>query len=119
MAGEEDLVELKFRLADGSDIGPAKYSLGTTVASLKEKVVSQWPRDKDCGPRTINDVKLIHAGKILENNRTLADSRLPIGEFPRGVITMHVVLRPLRPDKNKGKPEEDNVKKTRCSCMIL
>lgn len=44
MAGEDDLIELKFRLADGSDIGPGKYSPDTAVASLKEKVVSQWPR---------------------------------------------------------------------------
>lgn len=44
MAGEDDLIELKFRLSDGSDIGPEKYSPGTTVASLKERVVSQWPR---------------------------------------------------------------------------
>lgn len=43
MAGE-DLVELKFRLADGTDIGPSKYSPATTVASLKEKILAQWPR---------------------------------------------------------------------------
>lgn len=41
---EEDLVELKFRLADGTDIGPTKYSSATTVASLKEKILAQWPK---------------------------------------------------------------------------
>lgn len=41
---EEDLIELKFRLADGTDIGPNKYSPATTVASLKEKIIAQWPK---------------------------------------------------------------------------
>lgn len=58
--------------------------------------------DKENGPKSINDVKLINAGKILENNRTVAESRLPIGELPEGVITMHVVVRPPLSDKNTG-----------------
>lgn len=59
--------------------------------------------DKENGPKTLNDVKLIHAGKILENNKTLAESRLQVGEFPGGVITMHVVVRPPVSDKKNGK----------------
>lgn len=43
MAAEE-LVELKFRLDDGSDIGPIKYSSSTTVGFLKEKIIAQWPK---------------------------------------------------------------------------
>lgn len=58
--------------------------------------------EKENGPKTINDVKLINAGKILENNRTLAESRLPVGGLPGGVITMHVVVRAPLPDKNRG-----------------
>lgn len=42
--GDEDLMELKFRLADGTDIGPSKYSQFMTVASLKEKIIAQWPK---------------------------------------------------------------------------
>ncbi|KAI8550504.1 hypothetical protein RHMOL_Rhmol06G0112200 [Rhododendron molle] len=91
---EEDLVELKFRLADGTDIGPTNCSPSTSVGSLKERIVAQWPNDKENAPKTVNDVKLINAGKILENNKTLAESRLPIGELPGVVITMHVVVRP-------------------------
>ncbi|XP_027177832.1 serine/threonine-protein kinase SAPK3-like [Coffea eugenioides] len=40
----EDLVEMKFRLADGSDIGPSKFSPSTIVLSLKEKMTSLWPK---------------------------------------------------------------------------
>lgn len=41
---EEDLVELKFRLYDGSDVGPFQYSPTATVAMLKERLVSEWPK---------------------------------------------------------------------------
>lgn len=47
-------------------------------------------------------MKLINAGKILENNRTLTESSLPVVELPGGVITMHVVVRPPLSDKNTG-----------------
>lgn len=41
---EEDLVELQFRLCDGSDIGPIRYSSSSTVAMLKERIISEWPK---------------------------------------------------------------------------
>lgn len=59
--------------------------------------------DKENGPKSVNDIKLINAGKILENNRTLAESRTPLSEVPGGVITMLVVVRPQLPDKHSGK----------------
>ena len=59
--------------------------------------------DSENIPKTLNDVKLINAGKILDNNRTLAESTLPVGELPGMVITMHVVLRPPTLDKKSRK----------------
>lgn len=115
---EEDLIDIKFRLADGTDIGPNKYAPPTTVASLKENIVAHWPQEKENGPKTMNDMKLIHAGKILENNRTLAECRVPVGELPGGVITMHVVLRPPS-TKNNDKLQNDSPEKNGCSCSIL
>ncbi|KAK1278180.1 Membrane-anchored ubiquitin-fold protein 3 [Acorus gramineus] len=99
---KEDHIEVKFRLFDGTDIGPNKYDPSTTIGSLKEIIVTRWPQDKENGPKTIHDVKLINAGKILENNRTLGESRVPVAELPGGVITMHVVVRPPLSDKNNG-----------------
>lgn len=61
-----------------------------------------WLADKENGPKTINDVKLINAGRILENNKTLAESRLPVAEVAGAVITMHVVVRPPLSEKNSG-----------------
>lgn len=53
-------------------------------------------------PRSVNDMKLIHAGKILENGKTLAESRVHIGDLPGGVITMHVVVQPAVVKKKTG-----------------
>lgn len=50
----------------------------------------------------MNDVKLIHAGKVLEDNKTLADSRIIIGDLPGGVTTMHVVVQPPVTKKKTG-----------------
>ena len=50
--------------------------------------------EKGNGPRTIGDIVLINAGKILENNKTLGESRVPVSELSGGVITMLVVVKP-------------------------
>ncbi|KAL9665328.1 hypothetical protein QQ045_020747 [Rhodiola kirilowii] len=76
MAEGEQQIELKFRIFDGTDISHNTYASSTSVASLKQQLVGQWPQDKSSIPKSINDFKLIHAGKVLENNKTLAESRL-------------------------------------------
>ncbi|CAD5331768.1 unnamed protein product [Arabidopsis thaliana] len=93
MAEVKDQLEIKFRLNDGSDIGPKLFPDATTVATLKETVVAQWPRDKENGPKTVKDVKLISAGRILENNKTVGDCRSPVGNFSGAVTTMHVIIQ--------------------------
>jgi tartrate dehydratase alpha subunit/fumarate hydratase class I-like protein len=50
----------------------------------------------------VNDIKLINAGKILENNRTLSECKSPICDFS-GMTTMHVVVRAPTQDKQSGK----------------
>ncbi|CAH8351774.1 unnamed protein product [Eruca vesicaria subsp. sativa] len=47
---------------------------------------------------TVNDVKLITAGKILDNNRTLAESSLPVGM----ITTIHLLLPPPTLHKRSG-----------------
>ncbi|KAK1257392.1 Membrane-anchored ubiquitin-fold protein 3 [Acorus gramineus] len=116
---EEDLVELKFRLYDGTDIGPIRYAASSTVAMLKERIVSDWPRDKKIIPKAANDVKLISAGKILENHKTVGQCKAPFGELPGGVITMHVVVQPSVAKAKTEKKVDELPKKTTCSCSIL
>ncbi|ESQ27330.1 hypothetical protein EUTSA_v10019328mg [Eutrema salsugineum] len=118
--GDEDRIELKFRLADGTDIGPSKYSQYMTVASLKEKIIAQWPKENENAPKLINEIKLINGGKILENNRTLSEARsLAIGELPGIVTTMHVVLRPPTLGQKNEKLQNEPSVKNRCACCIL
>ncbi|KAG6499638.1 hypothetical protein ZIOFF_039428 [Zingiber officinale] len=203
---EEDLIELRFRLYDGSDIGPICYSSSSTVAMLKERIIAEWPRgrsspckfsseiyfakpkvfvcvfhkvftcfsspflfplflkshvsckkhgtlcnylellaiiaflvplvkllrdwgtfeanvqfwdNKKIVPKVANDVKLISAGKVLENNKTIAQCRSPFGEIPAGIITMHVVVQQSSSKIKTEKKIEESPKKTFCSCSIL
>ncbi|KAK6928127.1 UBL3-like, ubiquitin domain [Dillenia turbinata] len=102
MSGVQDQLEIKFRLTDGSDIGPKSFPVATSVATLKESILAQWPKDKENGPRTIKDVKLISAGRILENNRTVGDCRSPLCDVPGGVTTMHVVVQVPPSEKGTG-----------------
>ncbi|XP_078434103.1 membrane-anchored ubiquitin-fold protein 4-like [Wolffia australiana] len=116
---DEELVELKFRLYDGTDIGPNQYSAASTVAMLKDRIVSEWPRDKKIIPRTASDVKLICAGKILENSKTVAQCRAPFDELPGEVIIMHVVVQPLATKLKAEKKVDELPRKTFCGCSIL
>ncbi|KAL4184369.1 hypothetical protein AMTRI_Chr10g225280 [Amborella trichopoda] len=119
MAGGQEQFEIKFRLFDGSDIGPKKYPAATSVATIKENIIAQWPKDKENGPRTVSDVKLINAGRILENNRTLGECRSPICDFPGGVTTMHVVVKPPSSEKGNEKQRTNQSKDPKCLCVIL
>ncbi|PIN20759.1 hypothetical protein CDL12_06527 [Handroanthus impetiginosus] len=116
---EEDFVELKFRLYDGSDIGPFRYSPASTVAVLKERIVAEWPKDKKIAPKAASDVKLICAGKILENNKTVAQCKMPFGELPNGVITVHAVVQPSLAKPKTDKKVDKVPKENSCSCSIL
>ncbi|CAL1398541.1 unnamed protein product [Linum trigynum] len=116
---EEDFVELKFRLYDGTDIGPFRYSPASTVAVLKERIVAEWPKDKKNTPKGANDIKLINAGKILENSKTVGQCKAPFGDLQNGVITMHVVVQPSLAKAKTEKKVDDAPRKNLCSCTIL
>ncbi|XP_054800422.1 membrane-anchored ubiquitin-fold protein 3-like isoform X2 [Prosopis cineraria] len=119
MAEGAEQVELKFRIFDGTDIGHGTYSLSTTVGTLKQQVVAEWPQGKTISPKSAGDVKLIHAGKVLENSKTLADCRITLGDVPGGVITMHVVVQPPVTKNKTDNNQEENQKMNSCSCTIL
>ncbi|CAH8313264.1 unnamed protein product [Eruca vesicaria subsp. sativa] len=115
----DDKLEIKFRLNDGSDIGPKAFPDATTVAALKETVISQWPREKENGPRTVKEVKLISGGKVLENNKTVKDYRSPHSTLvDAAVTTMHVIIQPLVSAKEK-KPKDGDPKMNKCVCSIM
>lgn len=115
----DDQIELKFRLFDGTDIGPNKFDLSTSVGSIKETILARWPAGKEITPKSINDVKLINGGRVLENNQTIAESRMSVGELPGTVVTMHAVVRTPVVDKSSEKHSAKFPKSNRCECTIL
>lgn len=117
MSVSQDQLEIKFRLIDGSDIGPKSYPSATSVATLKESILTQWPKEKENGPRTVKDVKLISAGRILENNITVGECMSPLCDIPGGVTTMHVVVQP--PPQEKEKKVPNDAKQNKCGCVIM
>ncbi|KAG9145744.1 hypothetical protein Leryth_011170 [Lithospermum erythrorhizon] len=119
MAEGDNLVELKFRIYDGTDIGHGTYAPTTTVTALKQRLVAEWPQGKSSVPKSANDMKLIHAGKVLENGKTLGDCKVHVGGLPGGVITMHVVVQPPLAKQKTDKKLEDGKKLNKCSCTIL
>lgn len=116
MSGAQDQLEIKFRLTDGSDIGPKNFPVATSIATLKENIIAQWPREKEDGPHTVKEIKLISAGRILENSRTVGECRSPLCDIPGGVMTMHVVVQPHL--ENEMKSQTDSMQ-NKCVCVIL
>lgn len=47
MAEGDETVELRFRIFDGTDIGHGTYSSSVTIATLKERLLSEWPQGCD------------------------------------------------------------------------
>ncbi|KAF3626782.1 Membrane-anchored ubiquitin-fold protein 4 [Capsicum annuum] len=58
---EGDLVEAKFRLSDGSDVGPLRFSTASTVAMLKYRIVAELP--KGATTMVVKRLKDVGAGK--------------------------------------------------------
>ncbi|KAL0738933.1 hypothetical protein Bca4012_015143 [Brassica carinata] len=116
---EENSVDIKFRLYDGSDIGPFRYSSASTVDVLKQRVVSDWPKGKTLVPKGINEVKLISSGKILENNETVAKCKSPFGEIAGGATVMHVVVHPSLSKSKTEKKVDKAPEAVICRCTIL
>ncbi|ONK60311.1 uncharacterized protein A4U43_C08F16810 [Asparagus officinalis] len=119
MSGVQEQLEIKFRLHDGSDIGPKMYPSATSVATLKESILAEWPKEKENAPKTVDDLKLINGGKILENSKTLGECKSPLCDFSAGITTMHVVLRPPEKGNGNDKKAQNTPKENKCGCTIL
>lgn len=62
-------------------------------------LICVFETEKQNGPRTVKDIKLISGGRILENNRTMGECRSPLYDIPGGVTTMHVIVQPPAVEK--------------------
>ncbi|KAL5574851.1 hypothetical protein UlMin_016550 [Ulmus minor] len=116
MAIRKELIDLKFRIYDGTDICHDTYEPSTTILTLTERLVVEWPEGKEVTPKLVNDVKLIHGGQFLDNRKTPSESRVV---FDGNGITTHVVVQPNGP-KNTGLEEQEQERKMNsCLCTII
>mmetsp|Transcript_51307 Transcript_51307/g.164038 ORF Transcript_51307/g.164038 Transcript_51307/m.164038 type:complete len:107 (+) Transcript_51307:125-445(+) len=68
---------IRFRMNDGTDLGPWHFPSAGTVGQMKEKVVAEFPAAPGgeggaAVPKTVNDVTLILAGKVMDNAKIIS-----------------------------------------------
>mmetsp|Transcript_35574 Transcript_35574/g.57537 ORF Transcript_35574/g.57537 Transcript_35574/m.57537 type:complete len:136 (+) Transcript_35574:178-585(+) len=110
------VAELRFLIVENGKSITLRFSKTVTISFVKNKLIEQWPREiPGLEPvRNADAIKLIYAGKVLENGRTLEEYNIKENERS----TLHLVIRP--PASNI-QPESDDVanKAAKCSCTIL
>lgn len=67
--------------------------LSVLLVVVHYMLIYLFQTEKENSPHTVKDIKLISAGRILENNRTVGECRSPLCDIPGGVMTMHVVVQ--------------------------
>jgi hypothetical protein len=116
-----DEVNLRFRHTQG-DVGPSKFAVTTSILNVKERVLSLWPKEGPLAaehPTSAADIKLILAGKITDNAKTLQDYKREMGEYtPESIVTMHLVVRPPTAPKAGATGAPDTKEPKGCSCCI-
>lgn len=115
--GDGDLVDVRFRHTQG-DVGPFKVPASTSVQSLKDRLLIEWPKEGPLQaetPSSTADIRLILSGKFLDNTGSVDDLRPMMGEMePDTIITLHTIIRPFTPPKGKAEKES----KQGCSCCL-
>lgn len=116
------MVKIKFRLYDGSDIGPTDYDDESTVETLKQKLINGWPKDKKIVPKEPSELKLISSGKFLENSKTIGQCKMPFSDDTQpddSVLIVHAVVQQIQAKAKSEKKIDEGPKKSICSCSIL
>eukprot|EP01086_Lenisia_limosa_P006766 TRINITY_DN2586_c0_g1_i1.p1 TRINITY_DN2586_c0_g1~~TRINITY_DN2586_c0_g1_i1.p1 ORF type:complete len:115 (-),score=5.43 TRINITY_DN2586_c0_g1_i1:25-369(-) len=110
--------EIKFLLPSCDSI-TYSFDLSTTVGTMKEKILSEWP-PKDTKYEAVDSkdsFRLIHHGKFLENSVKLQEITIPGGEIA-SVLHLHIrkTVAPASANKPAGDPPQ---KKSKGCCTIL
>mmetsp|Transcript_25017 Transcript_25017/g.40153 ORF Transcript_25017/g.40153 Transcript_25017/m.40153 type:complete len:116 (+) Transcript_25017:276-623(+) len=109
------LANLRFRMPEGVDIGPIKFSVSTTVQAVKEMVIAEWPKDfPRPAPADTAEVRLILNGKVLENGKTLMECRTPTGML----VTCHLLIRPKPEPSKPGAESKTDGTPSGCGCSV-
>ena len=95
---------IRFRHVAG-DFGPYVFPKTSTVMTLKEKLLEEWPQSSLAGnpvaPKTASELRIIFGGRMLDNQKLVKELQHSMGN-PQGqkIVTMHVVVR--QPSEDKG-----------------
>lgn len=110
----ENSVRVLFRHQNG-DLGPLFLPQNTTIAQVKEQVLSELPSANLVvePPKSVASIILIKDGKYTEDGRMLEAYRFDLGEArPDQTLIMHLVIRSTPPKKpDPGEPGK-------CCCAI-
>ncbi|KAI7840850.1 hypothetical protein COHA_005442 [Chlorella ohadii] len=114
-----ETARVRFRHTAG-DIGPLPVSTSSPVSSLKEQLLSAWPADGPLAaerPASAGEIRLIGAGKFLENSASLSTLPHVLGDPAADiVITLHVVLR--KPQAAKPAAPKQQSEDSKGCCVI-
>mmetsp|Transcript_42030 Transcript_42030/g.65717 ORF Transcript_42030/g.65717 Transcript_42030/m.65717 type:complete len:110 (-) Transcript_42030:140-469(-) len=104
---------VKFMFADAVTMEET-FTLGTTVAEAKTKLIANWPAGKDeiTGP---DDLKMIFSGKILENAKTFEECKVPTNNQ----VIMHLQPRPPAAKQPAAPAPAKQAPPTSRCCVIL
>ncbi|WWC59643.1 uncharacterized protein I303_102202 [Kwoniella dejecticola CBS 10117] len=106
-----------------------------TVGRMKELIWSSWPSDwtDPAQPPSPSYLRILHAGRILQDDSTLSSNNLPISDTPSSLTVVHISVRSfsIRAEDDPKKPHglgrttsvsrshrgEDDV--GGCKCVIM
>mmetsp|Transcript_34113 Transcript_34113/g.65170 ORF Transcript_34113/g.65170 Transcript_34113/m.65170 type:complete len:125 (-) Transcript_34113:516-890(-) len=118
---------IRFRMQNGNDFGPKQFETSLTIQAIKDRLIAEWPKDTapspgdsaaPDNPKSAADLKLILAGQILDNSKTLSDLKIAGGSDE--VVTMHLIVRMPNGPKSQGEGGSRELDKvaSRCACVI-
>mmetsp|Transcript_31864 Transcript_31864/g.75073 ORF Transcript_31864/g.75073 Transcript_31864/m.75073 type:complete len:116 (-) Transcript_31864:170-517(-) len=86
---------IKFMFADAVTM-EEEFGDGITILACKQALIMKWPAEKDKvgGPE---DLKVIYSGKVLDNDKTFEDYKVPRGSQ----VIMHIQPRPPQAQPEK------------------
>jgi len=82
-----------------------------TVARLKEVALENWPKGMDVP--LVGQLRIIHQGRFLEDNKALKEHKVAEGE----TTAMHLIIKSevSKPAENAGSSDD---KAPKCSCIL-
>ncbi|KAJ1679499.1 hypothetical protein EV182_001920 [Spiromyces aspiralis] len=104
-------VHLSFLLMATDNRYALDFSASTTILETKAILKENWPSNFGQKPTKLEQVRLIHSGRFIEDHTTLEAN-----DMRDGKATVHVIVRPL---EISGKSPKKTDSAPKCSCLIL